>query len=56
VCDTNIASIVLFAVAIKRWAYNLSGFNKYGKSEINEVILSGTVLCMVTLLLIVEEC
>jgi len=35
----------MFVVALRRWAYNLSGFNKYGKSEINEVILDGMVHC-----------
>jgi hypothetical protein len=36
----------MFVVALKRWAYNLSGFNKYGKSEINEMMLDGLVHCM----------
>jgi hypothetical protein len=36
----------MFVVALRRWAYNLSGFNKYGKSEINEVMLDGMVHCM----------
>jgi hypothetical protein len=46
----------MFVVALRRWAYNLSGFNKYGKSEINEVILDGMVHCMGDLVLTVEEC
>jgi hypothetical protein len=36
----------MFVVALRRWAYNLSGFNKYGKPEINEVMLDGMVHCM----------
>jgi len=36
----------MFVVALRRWAYNLSGFNKYGKSEINEVMLDVMVHCM----------
>jgi len=46
----------MFVVALRRWAYNLSGFNKYGKSEINEVMLDGMVHCMGDLVLTVEEC
>jgi hypothetical protein len=36
----------MFVVALRRWAYNLSGFNKYGKSELNEVMLDGMVHCI----------
>jgi hypothetical protein len=36
----------MFVVALRRWAYNLSGFNKYGKSEIKEMMFGWHVHCI----------
>jgi hypothetical protein len=36
----------MFTVALRKWAYNLSGFNKYGKSEFYRAMLVGMILSL----------